>query len=447
MIKKNDKLILEIMDYGCNGEGVAKVNGQVVFVPFAMVGETVEAIIIFAKKNFYVGKIVKIIKANKNRIVPQCEVFGKCGGCNLQHMNYKESLILKQNIVQNAICHIGKINCEVEMVVPCTNPYNYRNKLAFPVCETNGQSCVCMFKSNTHTGVAINNCYIQEEWAKPLIEVVNSFLSIYKISAYNETTKMGLVRHVVARRVQQQTLICLVLNGSKLPHVEMLIEMLNQKFNNFGLYINVNTEQNNVILSNNFIWQYGIQEINVNEFGLNFPIHINSFMQVNHEIQNKIYEKVLGEITSDDVVINTYSGAGLLSGILSKKCKQVYGIEIVKDAVDNANALAKQNNISNLQNMLGDCAQILPQLIKDKNLTNFTVVLDPPRKGCDKLVIEALQKTMPNKIIYISCDPSTLSRDLKLILSQNNYTINYIQPYDMFPQTKHVETLVCLTKK
>ena len=442
MIKKNDILEVEILNLGCNGEGVAKVDGVVIFVPYTLPGEIVKIQIINTRQKAYIGKVLEILKPNMDRVDPKCPYFSKCGGCQLQHLKYEASLIFKQQLVSDAIQHIGKIKCKINNCESSDKNYFYRNKLALPFDSKNG--LIGMFRTNSHSIVNIENCYIQEPWCKDLIAIFNDYVMTNQISIYDEITGKGLIRHLVARMANNKILISVVINGKVLPYREYLINKLNEKFNEFGLNINVNMTNSNVIMTDNFKHIYGLKEIEIEEYGVKYNINNASFMQVNEYIKRKIYNAVLDEVSTSDIIIDAYSGAGLLTAILSKKCKFAYGIEIVKPAVDIANYLKTCNNISNMQNICGDTTKELPKLIKKIN-SDFSVVLDPPRKGCSALVMETLAKVEPKKVIYISCNPSTLARDLRTFLDANsNYEIKKIQPFDMFPNTKHVETLAVL---
>ena len=439
MITKNMDLTLEIVDLGVNGEGIAKHEGAVIFVPFALVGEVVNVHIIYAKSKFYVGKITEIITPSPHRTTPQCPHFKKCGGCHLQHLNYSEALNFKTNLVKNTLTKIGKVNVE-NLVEPCvaSQPYNYRNKFSFPI-GFNKKPFVGMYKENSHEIVEIENCHIQQPWAKPIIDAFNTFMAENNISVYNEQTKTGLVKHLVCRLEQDQLLVCVVTNGNSLPNHQKFADMLKPHFKTFGLMLNINTLNNNVILTNNYKHLLGIKIIKMLENGLKYEISLNSFMQVNSAIANQIYTEVQNQV-KNEVVVNAFSGAGYLSGLLAKTAKHVYGIEIVESSHQNAETLKIENNINNLTNILGDVSEKL------KTINNYSfIVLDPPRKGCSKEVIDSIIDVKPKNILYISCGPATLARDLGYL--KEHYTINFVKPFDMFPQTHHVETLVSLTLK
>lgn len=440
MISKNDILDVNVIDMGCNLEGVAKHDGVVLFVPGTIVGEFAKVQVINTKQKAYICKPLEITSTSEFREASRCQYFGKCGGCQAQHISYAKQLDMKTKLVQNAITNIAKLDTIVNNCVPCDNIYGYRNKLAFPINPVTKK--VGMFRTNSHNIIDIDNCLIQESWAKELIDIINNFIEKTGVSVYSDETKEGLIKHIVARCFDEQYLFTVVVNGNNLPNVDILVDLLKQKFVNFGLNININTLKNNVIMSSNFKHIYGLTSIQCDEFGVKYQITNASFMQVNNNIKKKIYNAVIGEV-GNGVVVDAYSGAGLLSAILAQRAKQVYGIEIVEDAVNSANNLAKQNGITNLKNICGDTAVELPKLTKA--LGDYTLVLDPPRKGCDERVLQSILKSKPSKIIYISCNPSTLARDLSVL--KDCYGVAGITPYDMFPQTCHVETLAVLKLK
>lgn len=444
MIRKNDILDVDIVDMGYNMEGIAKCDGVVLFVPFAIVGERVRVKVINTKQKAYVCKMLEVLRPSEFRTSPKCLYFTKCGGCQTQHICEQYALQLKRQTVQNAITHIAKQDVVVNKTVPSDKTYNYRNKFAFPVdCASRK---VGMYKEYSHVVLPIDDCAIQEGWARDFIEVFNKYLSSVDVSIYDEQNHTGLIRHVVGRHYGGQFLFTIVVNGTQLVATDVLIGMLCKKFDNFGLNLNINTQSSNMILSEKFVHIYGLESIDICENGVNYSINNASFFQVNNYIKGRIYEKVFDSI-GDKIVVEAYSGAGLLTAMCAKKCQFAYGIEIVRDAVNAADGLAKANNINNMQNICGDSAVVLPKLLASQT-SDVTVVLDPPRKGCDIRVVQALAKSQPSKIVYISCNPSTLARDIFNLFSlSNDYVLEEVTPYDMFPMTKHVETVAILKHK
>ena len=449
MIKKNDILTLDIIDIGINGEGIAKHENIVIFVPFAWIGEKVKVQIINTKSKFYIAKLLEVLTASKDRVDAICPVFKKCGGCNLQHLKYEKQLEFKTNLVKNNLKRLGNIEINVKPCIASNLIYGYRNKNQMPVETKDNKIIIGMYANNSHRIVETNYCYLQDEQLNKVIEICNNFMNKHRITGYNELTHNGLVRHIVARKLNNQMLITVVINGDNLPNINQLINMLSTNFSDFGLYININKEKTNVILGKTFLHKYGLKQLSNTEYGITYNILPQSFMQINNYIKSQIYEKVFEIVKNGnfETVIDAYSGAGLLSAMLAKVSKKVYGIEIIKEAVENANNLATQNSLTNLTNICGDCTIELPKLVKEKNISNVCVVLDPPRKGCDKKVLDAILSVNPQSIVYISCNPATLARDAKILLESNNYEIQLCQPYDMFPQTAHVETLLQLVRK
>ena len=432
-MQKDEIVELKIDSLGFNGEGVARSGNMVVFVPNALPNETIEAKIVDVKKNFARAKVLKILTSSKQRLQPHCPYFGKCGGCDLQHMTEECALEFKRNKVEQNLKKIAKQNVEV---LPCVSgdfQFGYRNKVAFPVCAEG----VGMFCAGTNDIIKIDNCLLAEKWAKDLIHIFDEWFLTSGLLCWNRKTGLGLVRHLVARYENNQLLCCVCINGNKLPNVAALAHKLGEKFDSFGLFVNKNNSKNTEILSKQYEHIAGIKEIILEKFGLKYGVSIGSFEQVNPEVSEKIYRQVCSEISGERVV-NAYSGAGLLSGILAKNAQRVIGIELDKSAHQNSEDLKKRNQITNLTNICGDCA------VELSNVGEFdAIVIDPPRAGCDKKVIETINAVKPKKIVYISCDSATLARDLSYL---SVYKIKSVTPYDMFAQTKHVET-VCVVER
>lgn len=445
-MKKNDKVNLTINNYGCNAEGVAKCGGEAIFVPYSLTAENLDCTIIKANSKYAIAKIDAINSPSPLRIPAPCPYYSKCGGCQLQHTTYQNALNIKTQIVQNAITNVAKINYTIPQTIGCEAQYHYRNKIALPINPKTKK--LGMYRPNSHNIVDIDDCLLNQDLISKLLPIINKYLSLTKNSIYNDLTKHGLLKSIVARQYNGKILITVVINGTSLPDSNLLISLCRDAFDDFGLDVNINTLKNNVILTNNFKHIYGLKNIEIIENGIKYYINNQSFLQVNNQIKLQMYKQIFNNI-KNDTVIDAYSGAGLLSAMMAKHANQVFGIEIVGEATNLANKIKEANNISNLTNINGDCTTELPKLLNtltNIQKENLTIVLDPPRKGCDKNVINAIANIYPAKIIYMSCDPSTLARDLNLLLSQKNYKIKQIQPYDMFPQTKHIETLAVLEK-
>lgn len=439
MVEKNQNYVVDIIDYGANGEGVAKIDGLTVFVPFALVGEKVEVLIVKVLKDYAFAKVINILQKASSRVDAPCPYFQKCGGCQLQHINYDQQLKLKTSFVVNCLNKYAKLNCIVQDCIPSDYQYGYRNKFSFPVEEIDGKICVGMFRIASHKFVALDDCLLQKN-AKDIISCFEDYANTFHLKAYNTGTKSGL-RYIVCRIFKENIYLSIV-STQKMKNLDYLYKKLSKIYKNVNISVNINTSAGNVIMGDKDCIMYG-GKLEIEEYGLHYEVDNYSFMQVNDNVKHKLYSAVLENFSEQDVVIDAYSGAGLLSAILANKCSKVFGIEIVKPAVESANKLAETNYITNLQNICGDCAVYLPKLAK--KLEKFSVVLDPPRKGCDKRVLDALNIAMPQKVVYVSCNPSTLARDLNLL--KDNFEITKVIPFDMFPQTANVETLVVLENK
>lgn len=436
-----ETLTLEIVDLDIQGYGIAHYNNQTYFVKNALIGEEVECKVEYVRNKIYYCSVIKFLKESDLRVDPPCIYFSKCGGCNLQHLTYEKSLKYKQNLVKNTINKITNLDVNVERTVASKNFY-YRNKMAMPVRVINKKPTLCMFAENSHTPIKIEKCLIQEENFAILIDILNAFLLDNKISCYNEKTFKGKLKFIVARIINQNLLLTFVVNERMNCDFKALYNKLLQHYSKVGISLNINTLKTNIILTDKLIHIIGEKFLELNEFGFKFKIDNLSFLQVNTDIQNKIYSKVL-DFISDDIVVNAYSGAGLLTAILSKTAKKVYGLEIVPQAHFNAENLMRENNILNVQNILGDANVKLEEISKD--ISSYSLVVDPPRKGLEDKILATILKTLPKKIVYISCNPISLSKNINSL--KEKYKIEKVIPFDMFPNTCHVETFCVLTLK
>jgi 23S rRNA (uracil1939-C5)-methyltransferase len=463
LYKKNDIVTVTITQLGINGEGIAKLQDTPIFVPFTAIGEVVEVKIIKVSKTFYVGKAIKFLQKSSHRVEAPCPVFTKCGGCQLQHLSYSEQLHFKTNLVKETFSKLGFIEPKVNECVKSEKEYHYRNKISLPIRQEEGRLQVGFFANNSHRIVPIEVCPLQKPLTNRVIKVVTQFLKEYKVSAYNSQTKLGLVKHLVAREFQDALLVAVVINGSNLPNAKKLYELLKEHFNKVTLYLNHNTQHNNVILGSKNTLVAGEPLLVEQLHGITLKTDILSFMQINNDIRDKMYAEALQKANafSPSTIIDAYSGAGLLSGIFAKNTHAaIIGLEIVLEAVTASNEMLKKNQLQHrVKNILGDCATTLPQVMKEQS-GKTTLVVDPPRKGLDKSIIRAILQSKPQQIIYIACGLTTLARDLGYLLNTKNidteqkkvspmpiYEVVSVTPYDMFPQTKHVETLVELRLK
>ena len=454
-MNKGEILELDITSYGKDGEGVAKLDNFVIFIPGCLVGERVKVQVTDVKKAFAFAKVIKVITPSKERITPFCPIFFRCGGCEMQHVNYDYQLKVKRENVKNCIDKACKIDSNVNPVVCGEKKFGYRNKVQIPIREVNGKAMAGFYKEGSHTFVPfekskdaeLGDCSLHTATMQLIIDKVVAWVNDNKISTYDEIKNKGIIRHLVLRRVDNSYSICLVINSNTLPKQKELIESLKELDLPFSLYVSQNLKQTNVIMGDKISCVYGEEKIEGAALGVKFTVNPNSFLQVNDEIRDKIYKAVIDEVEKDpdSIVFDVYSGIGILSNVFAKSAKKVIGIEIVKEAVEDANKLAKLNGNDNITNICGDAAKELPRVIKEYKNQNTIVVIDPPRKGCDEKVLQSMLDAEPKKIAYISCNPATLARDLSML--QEKYDIISIEPYDMFPQTKHVETVALLNLK
>lgn len=433
-------LTVTIDDLDMNANGIAHKNEKTIFVDGALKDEQVECEIIKEKQNLIFAKNTKIIKSSPFRINPLCPYFSECGGCDIQHLKYEKGLEFKKNQIKIAFKKIANIILPDFEIESSQNQYHYRNKIALKICEINGEKILCYYKKNSHNPLKISNCVIANEKFKFVIENVNKFLKTNNLAVYDEKTKQGEFKHLVARIIDNNLMLTFVLKNNKsLQKIEELQQILLTSFNKVGININVN-KNNKEILSNKFINLVGNNTINFENLNIKQKISNASFLQVNTLVANKIYSYVLKNVS--EIVVNAYSGAGLLSAIIAKNSpkNQVFGIEINKIATRMANDLKLENSIENLANFCGDAGEILDKL----NLKDFDLIVDPPKSGMDSKMLNAIKKFLPKKLIYISCDKISLAKNINQL--KCNYLIKQIKAFDMFPQTKNVETVVILER-
>lgn len=414
----------KIFDYGMNGEGVGKVDGKIILIEGALIYEDVEFEIIEDNKNYSTAKLINIKTPSPARQTPACPYFFECGGCYIQHMNYTEQLKFKALHIKKTLKKICNIDIEVNETIPSTSAFSYRNKMSFSVSKN---QCG-LLKKNSKEIVNICSCPLADRNINNVLSIFKEYINIYKTD---------LIKNLVIRSINGQILVGVV--TKKEIKLKRFFEMLSAKFNKIGLYQIINTRKDSVVLSGQTKHLGGIKEIEINEFDLSYSVDLLGFHQTNLEIQNKLYNHVLKYIDENSVVINGFSGQGLLSAIISKNAKKVIGIEINKSSHLSAEELKKQNNIKNLTNICGDFHKQITNVLKSAN----TIILDPTKKGCGKEVMNEIKGV--ENIIYISCNPIALAKDLNQIL--NEYDIEEITPFDMFPNTVNVETFVKLKRK
>ncbi|SKC92813.1 23S rRNA (uracil(1939)-C(5))-methyltransferase RlmD [Maledivibacter halophilus] len=450
-VEKGKKYELKVVDIGNSGEGIGKIQGFTVFVEGAVPEDKLLIEITKAKKTYAIGKIIKIEKPSPYRIKPICDVVHKCGGCQIQHIDYPYQLQLKKNIVKSAVERIGKLeNVLVHDVLGMDEPYKYRNKAQFPISMEKGCSIIGFYRKGTHKIVNIKNCKIQHDINDKVLNIFKKFIDEKKISAYDEKSGRGLIRHVLTR-VSYATgdlMIVIITNGKNIKFKNELVDRLISEIPQIKSIVqNINTKKTNVILGNQCKTLYGSDKI-VDYIGdLKFEISPLSFFQVNPFQTKVLYDKAMeyANLTGNETVFDIYCGIGTISLFLAQRAKKVYGIEVIEEAIKDANENAKLNNIDNAEFFVGKAEKVVPKLYK-KGLKADVVVVDPPRKGCEKTVLETIAKMEPKRVVYVSCKPSTLARDLK-ILDELGYETVEIQPVDMFPHTMHCEVIVKLEKQ
>ena len=447
--KKGDLLTLDIIDLTNEGLGVGKKDNFTIFVDGGLPGDVAKVKLTEVKKNFARGEAIQIIEPSKDRIVPRCEYFKKCGGCQLQELGYRAQLKLKTNIVKNAIERIGKLEgVKVNETIGMENPFRYRNKGEFKVGNGFKGTSIGYFRQKSHDIVQVESCIIQNDVSDKVIKIVKDFMKEYNISAYNERNKTGIIRHVLTRIAKDgKTMVVIVTASNKLPHSEEFVNKITNNIDNVvSIYQNINTRSTSMVLGEKNIKLYGEDRI-VDWIG-NFKFYIspNSFFQVNSIQTEVLYGKALEylDLKGGETVFDLYCGIGTISLFLSQKAKKVYGVEVVEAAILDAKENAKLNGVKNVEFFHGTSEEIFPSLLK-KGIHGDAVVVDPPRKGCEKEVLNAIVKMNPKKVVYVSCNPATLARDLKY-LGDNGYEVAEVQPVDMFPFTGHVECVGLMSR-
>lgn len=448
---KNKEYIVKIIDNGFNGEGIAKIDDFTVFIKGAIKGEKIKIIIVKVLSSYAFGKIVEIIQNSSNRIEEDCLTYKRCGGCSLRHVKYEETLKMKQNAVQSLVDKSLKTKIIVEPTIGMDKPFNYRNKLQFPVgLDKDSKPVMGVFANRTHEIIPVEECLIQNKKAEAVAKFVFNFIKKNGISIYNEQTRKGLIRHIIVKiGVNTNEIMCIVvINGSKIPNEKYLVDEVTTQFKNVKSIVkNINTKNTNVILGDINVNLYGNGFIKDILGGFTFNISPMSFYQVNPTQAEKIYNIAIdgANLTKDDVVFDLYCGIGTISLFLSKYVKKVYGVEIVNEAIDMAKVNAKNNSVDNAQFLAGDVEIVLDELINKHGVAPNAIVVDPPRRGLDNVSIDNILKVKPNKLVYISCNPATLMRDLAKF--EDVYNIEFIKPVDMFPYTSHVECCSVLSLK
>ena len=448
MLIKNQIYEAEICDYTAEGQGIAKIDGCVVFIPNAIAGERCRVRIEKAQKTWAAGKIVEILEKSPHRVNRECPVAKLCGGCNFWHMDYEEETRLKADRVRQALNRIGGENLEQLPILSAPTCYGYRNKAQYPVSSEKSRVYAGFFRAGTHKVVENDRCLILPEETDRVKKIVTDYVNHYRITAYDETTGKGLLRHIYVRRgaVSEQVLVCLVLNGRKLPHPEDLIARLQAVPGFTTLVLSVNTKPGNTVLGDEEIVLHGPGYIEDTLCGLTFRLSPRSFYQVNHHQAQRLYEAAIAQagITKDDLVLDLYCGVGTITLCMAKAAGKVIGVEVVEQAVHDARENARRNGIDNAEFFCGDAGKAALEL-EAKGIRPDVVVVDPPRKGLNADTIEALARMSPRRIVYVSCDPATLARDVAL-LKERGYALKNAMAADLFPRCSHVESIAVLER-
>lgn len=450
-VQKNEEYIVTIIDYGCEGEGIAKINNFTVFIPGAMKEEKVKIVIVKVNTSHAFGKVLEIITPSKARQDTDCTTYQRCGGCNLRHMKYKETLELKKNMVQNLVDKSLKTKLIVKDTIGMEKPYHYRNKAQYPVgYNKNGEMVTGVYAKRSHEIIEINACSIQMPISEQIAKFILQWIKENGISAYNEKTGNGQLRHIIVKiGLHTGEVMCiLVTNEKDLPNETKLVEALKQKFPEIKTIVkNINNKNTNVIMGKENYILYGNGYIQDKLGDFTFTISPLSFYQINPIQTEKLYHLAIekANLEKKDIVLDLYCGIGTIGIFASPHVKQVYGIEVVEQAIGDAKENAKINKIQNIQFYCGDVEKMLEKVIQKEKMAPNVVFVDPPRKGLDEVTIRNIRKRKPERLIYISCNPATLMRDLKQL--EEEYDIRELQPVDMFPFTSHVECVAVLQLK
>ena len=461
-MNKNDIVTVEITDIGVSGEGIGHVDGYTLFIKDAVIGDVVEAKVMKAKKNYGYARLMKVITPSEYRVEPKCAFARRCGGCQIQEMSYDRQLVFKDQKIRGNLERIGgftkeQIEAVMQPVVGMEHPFSYRNKAQFPFgTDKEGNPITGFYAGRTHDIIANTDCALGVDQNREILEIILQYMRENKIKSYDEKTGKGLIRHALIRYgfKTKEIMVCLVVNGKKLPKAERLIEKLIQIEGMTSITISPNTRRDNVIMGDSYEILWGQGYITDYIGNVKYQISPLSFYQVNPVQTEKLYGLALeyADLKGDETVWDLYCGIGTISLFLAQKAKQVYGVEIVPQAIDDAKENAKINAIDNAEFFVGKAEEVLPEYYAEYEREHNgetahadVIVVDPPRKGCDETLLETIVKMQPEKVVYVSCDSATLARDLKYLCA-NGYEITVCRGVDQFPQSVHVETVVLLSK-
>ena len=444
-LEKNRIYRAHIDGYSSEGLGIARIDGQVVFVHGAVRGETCDVLVMKVLKNAAFGKIAALAEPSPARRQPDCPYYGRCGGCDFRHMSYEEELWAKRARVQDALTRIGGAEVTVEEILGAEQPLHYRNKSIYPISPA-GE--VGFYRARSHQVVHVEHCLIQKPEADALAQAVRDYIARFQVEPYNEATGRGLLRHLYVRTsCRGESLTCLLVNGSRLPHEQELVDMLRAAAPGVcGVVLGENTRRGNAILGDRYRTLWGRDYLTDTLCGLELRLSVPSFYQVNHDQAQRLYEKALeyAGLTGRELAVDLYCGAGTITQVLARRARHVIGGEIVPEAIRDAEESARRNGVGNVEFLCGDASRLAAEL-RQRGLRPDVICVDPPRKGLAPDVVEAAASMEPERIVYVSCDPATLARDVARFVPLGYRPVRACA-VDLFPGTAHVET-VCLLSK
>lgn len=450
-IQKNQEFEVEIIDNGYEGEGIAKIDNFTIFIKGAIKGEKCKIVIVKVNKSFAFGKLLEVLKSSKYRVNADCTTYKRCGGCSLRHIKYEETLKIKKDMVQNLVNKSLKNRITVNDVIGMGNPYNYRNKLQYPVGrDKNGMPVMGVFANRTHEIIPVESCLIQNKEAEKVAKEIFKFIKQNNISIYDEESRSGAIRHIIVKiGVKTNEIMCIIVSNDENFSMEKeLVKDITSKFPNIKTIIkNVNNKNTNVILGDKDEVLYGNGFICDKLGEYTFKISAKSFYQTNPTQTEILYNKAIefAKLDKKDVLCDLYCGIGTIGIFASNKVKQVYGIEIVEEAVEAAKENAKLNNVSNIEFVAGDVEKAFKELVERQHVEPTAIIVDPPRRGLDETTINKILDLKVTRLVYVSCNPATMVRDLKML--EEKYDVKEIQPVDMFPYTSHVECVAVMELK
>ena len=451
MLKKNEEYIVDILDNGFEGEGIARIDNAVIFIPGAIKGEKAKIKILKVNSRVSYGKIIDVLEKSEFRKDSDCGTYPRCGGCNLRHIDYDKTVEIKKTGVESTLKKALHREIKVNEVIKMDEPFYYRNKLQYPIgFDKNGEMCMGVYAERSHTIIPTRDCKIQNKLCQNIANDLFDFAKLNGISAYNEETREGILRHFVIRfgRKTNEVMVTIVVNNLKIPKEEEMVKYITEKYPEIKTIVkNLNNKNTNVILGLECKTIFGDGYIYDFLGNKKFKISPLSFYQVNPIQTEKLYSKAVefAELTGDETIFDLYCGIGTIGIFASDKVKKIYGIETIPEAIEDAKQNAKLNNIENAEFFVGDVEVALPKFLQENNIKPDCIFIDPPRKGCDKTAIETLLKIESNKIVYVSCNPATLARDLALF--EEKYEIKDLAICDMFPFTSHIESIAILKMK